>query len=215
MTIRSRAVLLLLWPLLLLGMCFWPFTRAATKIRANQINLADVFAFAGNNTHAGTESFNATINTNSILPAIAGIYPVGSGALPYSPVVIGSAANTSTSITSAATANRTAVLPDTSGTVSFGIVEYCGATSGATQACAKTVQVTPFIVWGDVLLNGAVSQSITTLPFTDALYSCSGSDLTTPNTGIVSFTNYLAASVTIQETSGTNADHLRWQCTGH
>jgi len=112
------------------------------------------------------------------------------------------------------TAARTWTQPDASGTSSLAAVEYCGATSGGTQACAKTVQALPLIVWGDVTLNTATSQSITTLPFTDGLYSCSGSDLTTA-AGIVSFNTYAAASVTIAESGGMNTDHLRYQCVGH
>jgi hypothetical protein len=94
-----------------------------------------------------------------------------------------------------------------------GVTEYCGATSGATQACAKTIQTTPIVVFGDVALNTATSQSITTLPFSDALYSCTGSDLTAA-AGIVSFNTYASSSVTIVETGGANTDHLRYICVG-
>jgi hypothetical protein len=110
-------------------------------------------------------------------------------------------------------ANRTYTIPDASGTLSLGTVEYCGATSGGTQACAKTVETLPFIIYGDVTLNTATSQSITTLPFTAATYSCTGSDLTTA-AGIVSFNTYANASVTIQESGGVNTDHLRYMCVG-
>jgi hypothetical protein len=92
--------------------------------------------------------------------------------------------------------------------------EYCGATTGARQACAKTIQTAPLIVWGDVQLNTTPTQSITTLPFSDAFYSCTGSDLTTA-AGIVSFNTYASSSVTIQETGGVNTDHLRYLCVGH
>lgn len=105
-------------------------------------------------------------------------------------------------------------LPNATGILSEAVIEYCGATTGGTQACAKTPQALPLMVWGDVQLNTATSQSITTLPFTDALYSCSGSDLTTA-AGIVSFNTYASASVTIVETGGANTDHLRYQCIGH
>lgn len=94
------------------------------------------------------------------------------------------------------------------------IGEYCGATSGATQACAKTQQTAPLIIHGDVTLNTATSQSITTLPFSDALYSCSGSDLTTA-AGVVTFTTYASTSVTIVETGGNTTDHLRYICVGN
>ena len=94
------------------------------------------------------------------------------------------------------------------------IVEYCGATSGGTQACAQTRELNPIIIFGDVLLNTATSQSITALPFTSSSsYSCSGSDLTSTG-GIVSFNTYAAASVTIQELNGTTSDHLRYVCAG-
>jgi len=94
------------------------------------------------------------------------------------------------------------------------IEEYCGATSGSTQACAKTRELKPIIVFGEVTLNTATSQSITALPFTSSTsYACSGSDLTTV-TGIVSFNTYAAASVTIAESGGVNTDHLRYSCAG-
>lgn len=96
----------------------------------------------------------------------------------------------------------------------FSRFNYCGATSGGTQACANTAFNLPLIVWGDIALNSATSQSITMLPFADATYSCSGSDLTTA-VGIVSFNTYASASVTIVETGGANTDHLRYQCIGH
>lgn len=114
----------------------------------------------------------------------------------------------------ALTANRNWAQPDATGTLSLATIEDCGATTGATQACAKTVKLNPIAIFGDVTLNTATTQSITTLPFTSAAsYSCTGSDLTTA-TGIVSFNTYAAASVTIQESGGINTDHLRWMCIG-
>lgn len=170
--------------------------------------------------NAGISSFGpnsllgSTTIGSSFIPQFAGVTPLGSTSLPLLNIILGGAAGQTTTQTSTATANRTATWPDASGTPSLAAIEYCGATSGATQACAKTVQTLPIMVWGDVLLNGATTQSITTLPFTDALYSCSGSDLTTP-AGVVAFNTYAAASVTIQETGGVNTDHLRYVCVGH
>lgn len=115
---------------------------------------------------------------------------------------------------STVSANRQWALPNATGTISLGSVQFCGATTGGTQACAGTAESLPITVFGDVLLNSATTQSITTLPFTaGADYSCTGSDLTTA-AGIVSFNTYAAASVTIQESGGTNADHLRYICVG-
>lgn len=196
-------------------MCLWLSTDAAvTKIRANQINLGDVFAFTAANSHAGPETFNVSMFTASLVPNIAGTYSLGSQTTPYLNIALGSADSLSTRLASLATGFRNVNYPDASGTSSLAVVEYCGATTGATQACAKTVQTLPIIVWGDVTLNTATSQSITTLPFTDALYSCSGSDLTTA-AGVVTFNTYASTSVTIVETGGVNTDHLRWQCAGH
>lgn len=197
----------------LLTICFWPFTRAATKIRANQINLTDVFAFSGANTHAASETFNATINTNSVVPNSTG-FQLGTSGNPWQFLNIGNVSGQTTQLAASSTSGRTDTLPDATGTVSLSAIEYCGATSGATQACAKTVQTLPIIVWGEVTLNTATTQSITTLPFTDALYSCEGTDLTTA-AGNVSFNTYASASVTIQENGGVNTDHLRWLCVGH
>jgi hypothetical protein len=124
--------------------------------------------------------------------------------------VLGTGTNPTTTLTVTHTGSSGAVAVSIP---TVGVTEYCGATSGATQACTKTVQTTPIVVFGDVTLNTATTQSITTLPFTDALYSCTGSDLTTA-AGVVSFTSYLAASVTISETGGANTDHLRYICVG-
>ena len=104
--------------------------------------------------------------------------------------------------------------PAATGTTSLAQVEYCGATTGATHACAKTLEILPVILYGDVLLNSATSQSITALPFTASTYSCTGSDLTTA-TGVVSFNTYAKSSVTIAESGGTNTDHLRYVCVGY
>jgi hypothetical protein len=95
-------------------------------------------------------------------------------------------------------------------------VYYCGATTGSTQNCAKTLELFPFIIFGDVLLNSASTQAITTLPFTSSsTYACYGSDLTTA-AGTVSFPTYTSgAQVTIQETNGTTSDHLRYSCSGY
>jgi hypothetical protein len=95
-------------------------------------------------------------------------------------------------------------------------ITYCGATSGAIQLCAKTPQSPTYIIFGDVTLNTAATQSITTLPFTSSSsYACMGSDLTTA-AGTVSFPTYASgAAATIQETSGVNTDHLRYMCVGY
>jgi hypothetical protein len=127
--------------------------------------------------------------------------------------VLGSGSNPTSTLTLSHTGGSGAALFDDGGLSNHAVVEYCGATTGATQACAKTVQTGTFTIYGDVLLNTATSQSITTLPFTGALYSCSGSDLTSA-AGVVSFNTYASSSVTIVETGGANTDHLRYMCVG-
>jgi hypothetical protein len=93
-------------------------------------------------------------------------------------------------------------------------VHYCGATSGAAQACAQTNEVLPIIVFGDLQLNAATTQTLSGLTFTSAAsYSCTGSDLTTA-AGVISFNTYAAASVVVQEAGGANTDHIRYQCVG-
>jgi hypothetical protein len=114
----------------------------------------------------------------------------------------------------AASANTASIVPPVSGTISQATVEYCGATRGVTQICAKTVEDLPLIIFGEVTLNGASNQSITALPFAAATYSCSGSDLTN-TAGIVSFSSYTNASLTIAESGGGTADHLRYSCVGY
>ena len=114
---------------------------------------------------------------------------------------------------------NTATFPNATGTVSFARVEYCGATSGSIQPCARTVQYLSTIVFGDVILNGSSFQLITRLPFTQSTFSCSGSDLTNP-AAVVSFTNITAfpnpeASVLMIESGGGTSDQLTYQCVGY
>jgi len=104
--------------------------------------------------------------------------------------------------------------PPATGTLSQEVVEYCGATSGSIQTCAQSVVTLPLIVYGEVKLDGSVSQSIKNLPFTVSTYSCTGSDLTNP-TGFVSFNTYAKHSVIIAESGGGKLDQLRYQCIGH
>jgi len=104
--------------------------------------------------------------------------------------------------------------PPATGTLSQAVVESCGATTGAIQACAKTVVSIPLIIYGEVTLNGSASQSITSLPFTDSTYSCNGSDLTN-SSAAVTFNAYAKASVTIAESGGKTSDRLRYQCVGN
>lgn len=98
---------------------------------------------------------------------------------------------------------------------SLASVQFCGATSGATQACAKTVESPGIIVFGNVTLSSAATQAITTLPFTAAGdYSCWGSDYTNA-AGIVSFSVYASgASATIKESGGGTSDVLYYSCIG-
>lgn len=193
------------------------FSSGLTSSGPNTLNGGGTLAgtFAGTPSYSGSPTFNASIFTQNVLPVTAGLYNVGASSVPYSSVNIGAAAGTYTSQTSNASTARSVMWPDASGISSLALIEYCGATSGATQACAKTVQNLPIVVFGDVTLNTATTQAITTLPFTAAAdYSCSGSDLTTA-AGTVSFPTYTSgAQVTIQETNGANTDHLRWMCVG-
>jgi hypothetical protein len=69
LTTRSRAALLLTLLLLLLGAFSWLSTsQAQTRIRASQINLSDVFAFTGANTHSNTETFSGALVSSAIGP---------------------------------------------------------------------------------------------------------------------------------------------------
>ena len=100
--------------------------------------------------------------------------------------------------------------------MSLASVEACGSTSGATQACAGTVESPGIIVFGNVTLNSAATQAITTLPFTAAGdYACTGSDYSTA-AGIVSFSVYASgASATIKESGGATTDILYYMCVGY
>jgi len=204
-----------------------------TSVTTSNISYLNPASVTNVNTWTAAQTFtggvtistnNLTVNSSSILnglstssnivPTAAGGTTVGTTSLPFGNIAVGPAANTTTTFTSQATSNVNFFLPNSSGTGSLAAVQYCGLTSGATQACANTVKLLPIIVFGEVTLNTATSQSITSLPFTAAAdYSCTGSDLTTA-AGIVSFNTYAAASVTIQESGGVNTDHLRYMCIG-
>ena len=128
--------------------------------------------------------------------------------------LLGSTGGSITHLAPAAAGKNTIIDPAATGTASLANIETCGNTSGDRQNCAKSVQTLPIIIWGTANLNAAASQSITKLPFTDALYSCTGSDDTT-STGIVSFVAYKPDSVIIVVTNGETTDHLRYICVGH
>jgi hypothetical protein len=153
----------------------------------------------------------------SILPVSSAAH-VGESTNPWSNLFVGGGSGNYTDVQSLASGRRAASFLNGSGLISFYQVGACGATSGATQACAGSPTSSPVVnsiaVFGEVTLNTAATQSITTLPFTaGGDYSCAGSDLTNA-AGIVSFNTYTAASVTIQESGGGTSDHLRYFCIG-
>jgi hypothetical protein len=166
----------------------------------------------GSNT--GTDGLQCSYNagTYGVVPTIQLPWTWTSLQTFASNLVVGSGAN-ATTLSSAASSPRTAAFPDASGTVSLFTSENCGSTAGGVQACAKTIEPNDFIARGEVTLNVAATQSITTLPFPSGIFACAGSDLTNA-AGIVSFNTYAANSVTIQESGGGTSDHLRYICIG-
>jgi hypothetical protein len=128
--------------------------------------------------------------------------------------LLGSASGSVTHLAPPVSGTNTITDPAATGTTSLAAVENCGGTQGETQMCARSVETLPMIVWGTANLNSAASQSIEKLPFSDALFSCTGSDETTP-AGIVSFSSYKSDSVIIRETHGATTDRLRYICVGH
>lgn len=186
-----------------------------------------------------TASFNVTSTTSSLSTILSAFAPlltsptlgnltpatatggqtIGSAALPWTGVFFGNAATNNAEITGTfgqATAFTFADPGTAAVTMTYPTVEFCGATSGATQACAKTVKNLGILVFGNVTLNSAATQAITTLPFTSAsTYSCWGSDFTTA-AGIVSFSVYTSgASATVKESGGTTADVIYYGCAGY
>jgi hypothetical protein len=156
-----------------------------------------------------------------------GIYSVGGGntqsMITSSPhlnsrfpgvALLGSASGSVTHLAPPVAGTNTITDPAATGTTSLAEVENCGGTHGETQTCARSLETLPVIVWGTANLNSAASQTVTKLPFTDALFSCTGSDETTP-AGIVSFSFYKSDSVIIRETNGATSDRLRYICVGH
>jgi hypothetical protein len=128
--------------------------------------------------------------------------------------LLGSASGSITHVAPPVAGTNTITDPAATGTTSLAAVENCGSTQGETQLCARSLETLPIIVWGAVSLNSLASQTIAKLPFTDALFSCTGSDETTP-AGVVSFVSYKSDSVIIRETNGATTDRLRYICVGH
>ncbi len=194
--------------------------------KADDAYAVDIAAWAGPTNdifiNGKTQASGRNLVNDHVTGARVKVAPdFGQGPAYFSGTVIASAfvvpGSTSGSVTHTAPAvagETTITDPAASGTTSLAAAEYCGATTGDEQSCARNIQILPIIVWGEVRLNSAASQAIKKLPFTDALYSCTGSDLTTA-TGIITFLSYAADSVTIQETSGQDTDHLRYICVGH
>ncbi len=87
-------------------------------------------------------------------------------------------------------------------------IEYCGTTT----TCAKTVEATAVIVYGDVTLSSHTA-TFAALPFTAAAdYACTASDLT--GVGTASFTYTSGAAAVITDTGGGATDHYRYACFG-
>ncbi|HTC64975.1 MAG TPA: hypothetical protein VK709_19190 [Candidatus Saccharimonadales bacterium] len=128
--------------------------------------------------------------------------------------LLGSEGGSITHVAPPVAGTNTITDPAATGTASLAAVENCGSTQGETQMCARSLETLPIIVRGTMNLNSGASQSITKLPFTDALFSCTGSDETTP-AGVVSFSSYKSDSVIIRETNGATTDRLRYVCVGH
>jgi hypothetical protein len=128
--------------------------------------------------------------------------------------LLGSASGSVTHLAPPVAGTNTITDPAATGTSSLAVVENCGGTNGETQMCARSVETLPIIVRGTANLNSAASQTIAKLPFTDAFFSCTGSDETTP-AGVVSFSSYASDSVIIRETNGATTDRLRYICVGH
>ena len=160
-------------------------------------------------------------SAGNLVPATAGNLTLGTTALPWESLIFGTAATNNLTLSPATFGQGTVTTvpdPGVATTTANGIdltVENCGATSGSTQACAKTVKYQGIAVFGNVTLNGAATQAITTLPFTAAGdYACWGSDFTAA-AGIVSFSVYTSgAQATIKESGGGTSDVLYWGCVG-
>ena len=157
----------------------------------------------------------------NLLPSVAATYAVGSASLPWTAITLGTAATDALTIEPAAFGQGTVMtIPDPGATTATAngldlTVENCGATTGATQACVGTVKYKGIAVFGNVTLNSAATQAITTLPFTAAGdYACWGSDYSSA-AGIVSFSVYTSgASATIKESGGATTDVLYYSCVG-
>ena len=181
---------------------------------------SDTFVLLGATQTLTGKTLTAAKVTTSIAATTAGAATIGTAALPFGSVYLGGSATNNFILTGTAGQATTITIPDpgVASETANGIAlstQFCGATSGATQACAKTVKTLGLLVFGNVTLNTAATQAITTLPFTAAGdYSCWGSDFTNA-AGIVSFSVYTSgASATIKESGGGTSDVLYYGCAG-
>lgn len=167
---------------------------------------------SGTNTWSGANTFSSTLTSSgTFVPGSAGGTNLGSLALPFGNLFFGTAATNNFELTGTATGTRTITAPDTSGTISYPVMQDCTTVT----ACANTVKANWFIIRGDVAFPTATTVVLTQLPFTSSTsYSCTASDLTTA-AGVINATTYTSgASVTFTETNGTNTDHTRYICVG-
>lgn len=198
----------------------------ATVLAPNGQSFSILFNVTSSTTSLSTILSNAapllqTTLPGNLLPAAAGAQTIGTTALPWESLIFGTAATNNLTLSPATFGQGTVTTvpdPGVATTTANGIdltVENCGATSGSTQACAKTVKYQGIAVFGNVTLNGAATQAITNLPFTAAGdYACWGSDFTAA-AGIVSFSVYTSgAQATIKESGGGTSDVLYWGCVG-
>lgn len=147
MITRFRAVLSLLLLLLSLAALFSLSIDAATQIRAGQINLADVFAFTGANSHAGVETF-------SVQPVIN---PVSNQ------VLFGTAPNQTTLNFPAPSGNVTINMPSTGDTM----VGRATTDTLTNKTLTSPTLTTPIITSGLIVAQGGTGQTVaSTFPST-------------------------------------------------
>lgn len=152
--------------------------------------------------------------TSAPTPNAAAGVGIGTAALPFSNLILGTAATNVYTITPAAAgAARILTIPDPGAAASFSYMAMQDCTT--TAACANTVKAMPIMVRGSVAFPTATTVSLSQLPFTsNTSYSCIAGDRTTA-AGIINATTYTSgAAVTFTETNGVNTDTASYVCVG-
>lgn len=217
--------------------------EAATLIRANQIQLGDVFAFTGANTHSAAETFSGqpifSLTTNQMLFGTAPNQTTLNFPAPSGNITL-NAPNTADTLVGRATTdtltNKTLTSPVITGGLAVAqggtaqtVASTFSASAGAypiliscatTSTCANTaLGTTARIFFGSAPLVSGTPSTVTISGISPAFtstssYVCTVSEATTATNNLLKVVNVSSSSFTITGPN-TLTDTINYQCTGN